>query len=82
LLAYLPLQLRRLEEMKQALGEPFHVDLSKWRVRDVSRWLDTLTLGQVCFVLRRRCGPALHVHTPVSTRAYLVRCSVRCSTGS
>jgi hypothetical protein len=41
------LKVQRLEEAKIALGEQFHPDVRKWRVKDVCRWLDTLTLGQV-----------------------------------
>ena len=40
-------KLKRLEDAKVAMGEQFHPDVKKWRVRDVCRWLDTLTLGQV-----------------------------------
>ncbi len=39
-------KLKRLEDAKVAMGEQFHPDVKKWRVRDVCRWLDTLTLGQ------------------------------------
>ncbi len=41
------IKVQRLEDAKIALGEQFHPDVRKWRVKDVCRWLDTLTLSQV-----------------------------------
>lgn len=35
-----------IEEAKKALAEPFPSDVTKWRVQDVGRWLETLSLGQ------------------------------------
>ena len=39
-------KVKRVEEAKRALAQPFDEDVNKWNIHDVGRWLDTLTLGQ------------------------------------
>lgn len=39
-------KVRKIEEAKKALAQPFDEDVTRWNIHDVCRWLETLTLGQ------------------------------------